>query len=246
MSLPAAPAGSGSDIAYGAVIERPRVIYNTQTSQFVMWFHVDDAPAYAYARAGLAVANSPEGPYTYLGSVRPMGYESRDITVFRDDDGTGWLVYITAVNGDSNRAIRIAKLTPDYLGFTGEAVQFQDAKKREAPTILKRNGFYYLWTSGTNWWHPTAAKVHRATSMLGPWTDLGNPAVGVDSHITFNSQGTHVLSIAGRPDQFMFMGDRWNGNYLPSSRYVWLPIRWEGDRPRIDSPTPWNPYPEFM
>ena len=35
------------------IIERPKVIYNEKTKQFVMWLHIDNED-YAYARAGVA------------------------------------------------------------------------------------------------------------------------------------------------------------------------------------------------
>ena len=62
-----------SDIVGGCVIERPKVIYNGRTRQFVMWFHLElkDVPKYRAARSGVAVSESPVGPYRYLYSLRP-------------------------------------------------------------------------------------------------------------------------------------------------------------------------------
>jgi len=41
------------------------VIYNRHTHKFVMWMHVDTVE-YRYARAAVAVSDSPTGPYHYL------------------------------------------------------------------------------------------------------------------------------------------------------------------------------------
>ncbi|MDR1221919.1 MAG: glycoside hydrolase family 43 protein, partial [Tannerella sp.] len=66
------PEGSGSDIEKGAVMERPKVIYNAKTRKYVMWFHLEPkGVGYAGARSGVAVAGSPEGPFTFLRSIRP-------------------------------------------------------------------------------------------------------------------------------------------------------------------------------
>ena len=46
-----------------------------------MWMHIDTAD-YELARLGVAVGNSPIGPFRYKGSFRPHGQESRDFTVY--------------------------------------------------------------------------------------------------------------------------------------------------------------------
>jgi hypothetical protein len=61
-----------SDIVRGCVLERPKVIYNTKTRQFVMWFHLElKGQGYRAARSGVAISDSVTGPYTFLRSFRP-------------------------------------------------------------------------------------------------------------------------------------------------------------------------------
>ncbi len=56
----------------GCIIERPKVIYNPKTRQFVMWFHHElKGRGYTAAMSGLAVGTRPRGPYQYVRSVRP-------------------------------------------------------------------------------------------------------------------------------------------------------------------------------
>jgi len=76
IALKIMPEGSGSDIEKGSIMERPKVIYNTKTGKYVMWFHLEPKGAgYTGARSGVAVADNPTGPFTYLRSVRPdAGY----------------------------------------------------------------------------------------------------------------------------------------------------------------------------
>lgn len=65
-------ADSGSDIAKGCILERPKVIYNEKTKKFVMWFHLElKGQSYDAARSGVAVADSPTGPFTFIESMRP-------------------------------------------------------------------------------------------------------------------------------------------------------------------------------
>ena len=61
-----------SDITKGCIIERPKVIYNAKTEKFVMWFHLElKGQGYEAARSGVAVADKPTGPYTFVRSLRP-------------------------------------------------------------------------------------------------------------------------------------------------------------------------------
>lgn len=46
----------------GKVVERPKVIYNAATRQYVMWLHMDSCK-YELAQAGVAVSETPTGPY---------------------------------------------------------------------------------------------------------------------------------------------------------------------------------------
>lgn len=64
------------------VLERPKVLHNHQTGKFVMWMHIDDAQ-YGWARVGVAVSDSPLGPFSYERSFRPHDQESRDFTVWQ-------------------------------------------------------------------------------------------------------------------------------------------------------------------
>jgi hypothetical protein len=44
--------------------------------------------------------------------------------------------------------------------------------------------------------------------------------------VTFRGQSTFILPVAGKPDAFILLADRWNARDLPQSRYLWLPIVW--------------------
>src|SRR6185312_14899031 len=59
-----------NDLDSSKVLERPKVIYNATTKEFVMWMHIDSMD-YSAARVGVAVSSTPQGPFRYLGSFRP-------------------------------------------------------------------------------------------------------------------------------------------------------------------------------
>lgn len=61
----------GGEIEKGCIMERPKVIYNAKTRKFVLWFHLElKGKGYEAARAGVAVSDTPTGPYRFLHSGR--------------------------------------------------------------------------------------------------------------------------------------------------------------------------------
>ena len=73
MALPMSDDPS-SPIAHKSIVSRPKVIYNEAMKTFVMWFHhekLDGLAGYRTAASGVAVSDSPLGPYTYIGTKRP-------------------------------------------------------------------------------------------------------------------------------------------------------------------------------
>ncbi len=61
-----------SEISKGCIIERPKVVFNKKTRQFVMWFHLElKGKGYEAARAAVAVSNNPRGPFEFKQSFRP-------------------------------------------------------------------------------------------------------------------------------------------------------------------------------
>ncbi|KAE8693358.1 Glycosyl hydrolase family protein 43 isoform 2 [Hibiscus syriacus] len=72
--------------------------------------HIDTGN-YSKACVGVAISDSPTGPFDYLRSLRPHGRDSRDMTVFKHDDGVAYLIY----SSKSNSELHIGPLTNDYL-----------------------------------------------------------------------------------------------------------------------------------
>ena len=140
------------------------------------------------------------------------------------------------------KTLHISKLTDDYLKTTGQYVRILIGKANEAPAMFKRNGHYYLISSGTTGWRPNAARLATADSIMGPWKYVGNPCVGPkeQTDLTFESQAACVLPVAGKPDAFIYVGDRWNARNLPDSRYILLPITFTDDHVSIAWKDRWD------
>lgn len=207
------------DLHPSKVLERPKVIYNKKTKQFVMWAHVESAD-YSKACAGVAVSDSPIGSFTYLGSFRPNDSMSRDQTLFVDDDGKAYQF----ASSENNMTMYVNELTDDYLRPTGRYTrQFVD-KAREAPAVFKHKSKYYMITSGCTGWSPNKAELAVADSVMGEWKAMGDPCIGTDADKTFYGQSTFVLPVQGKKNAFIAMFDYWNKTDLENSRYIWLPL----------------------
>jgi len=228
--LPAVKDDPSHDLHPSRVVERPKVIYNDRTRTFVMWMHIDKAD-YGYARAGVATSSSPTGPYEYRGSVQPAGHDSRDMTVYKDDDGQAYILH----SSEWNKTMRITRLSDDYLEATDTSVREFVGRSREAPAVFKDRDRYFCITSGCSGWAPNAAEYAVSKSVMGPWAVRGNPCVGSagDLATTFHSQSTFVLPVEGRPGAYIFMADRWKPENLGDSRYVWLPLEISGNSLQI-------------
>ena len=57
-------------------------MYNDATKKWVLWMHIDSS-SYGEAKAGVATCSSVCGNYNYVGSVQPLGFQSRDMNVFK-------------------------------------------------------------------------------------------------------------------------------------------------------------------
>ena len=226
---------SAYDKAHGdrTLCERPKVVYNPATRAFVLWFHYDRS-GYGDSRAGVAVADRPEGPFRFLGAHRPIETSTfRDMNLFVDDDRRAYVFYA----GEDNATMHVVRLNPEWTGPEQPMVEGKTwarilvRKMREAPAPFRHAGKYYLITSGCTGWNPNPADLAVADQPLGPWESLGNPCVGAGADKTFQTQSTFVLPTPGAPPgNFLYLGDRWKPEALADARYVWLPFRMEGER----------------
>ena len=261
------------DIERGCIMERPKVVYNAGTEQFVMLFHLElEGRGYEAARVGFAVSNTPTGPFTFIRSLRPNagkwpmdftehdieraqaldeaeyrewwtpewrravnhglllkrdlpgGQMSRDMTVFVDDDGKAYHIH----SAEENLTLNIAELTPDYLDYTGRYIRLAPGGHNEAPTLFKRDGVYWMITSGCTGWEPNEARMFKSDSIWGPWEQLPSPFRGEDAEKSFHTQGTYIFKVEGT-EQYIFMADRWMPRSLKYSRHIWLPIEFDAD-----------------
>lgn len=132
--------GDGKTDQLTAIIERPKVIYNHNTKQYVMWFHSDGSTTvggsnYARALLGVATSSQPTGPFKLVGAYK--GYndnddnaggwgelgDARDMTAYVASDGNAYVGY----SSEGNTTTYVAKLdsTWTHLNKTTNVDQSQ-------------------------------------------------------------------------------------------------------------------------
>jgi len=234
------------DLTHECNFDRPKVIYNDSTGQFVLFFKL-------YLRGhgtrvgfvGVATSESPSGPFTYrhkfLAGNSPEG--TGDFAMFKDDNGD--LYHLSVRKPD--KAFVIGKMRADYLFPQGPFMVAEGVTERtEAPAVIKRNGRYWMLGSGSSGWAPNAARSFSAESLHGPWIDHGNPCEGINPHnglgpdLTFGGQSTSIIKVEGKEDAYIAVFDINRPEHPYESGYIWLPISFDGGRMVISWRDQWT------
>jgi beta-xylosidase len=139
---------------------------------------------------GAASADSPLGPYTDLG--HPLVDDPRggsiDPTEFADTDGIHYLYWKFDGNAQGKPCqIYVLKLAPDGLSLEGDPVSAPSVLTNdrpwegtvvEAPEVVKKDGYYYLYYSGNYYGDGSyALGVARSSSPTGPFTMAPSPVL---------------------------------------------------------------------
>ncbi|WP_269235918.1 glycoside hydrolase family 43 protein [Flavobacterium flavigenum] len=164
------------------------------------------------------------------------GQMARDMTVYVDDNEKAYLIH----SSEENLTLHISELTDDYLDFTEKWTRMAPAGHNEAPAIFKKDGIYYMITSGCTGWDPNEARSFKSKSIWGPWETLGNPCVGKGAELTFYAQSTYIFPVQGKKDQFIFMADRWKPDNPIDGAYIWLPVKITHEKPVLNWFDKWN------
>lgn len=186
---------------------------------------------------GLSLSPSPNGPFVPVGEdplVCPTAQDPPDLGgaidagTFVDDDGTLWLLWKADGNCCASPAILFAQeLSADGTTFTGEPVELLrntepwEGAVVEAPTMIERDGTYYLFYSANDF----AGGGYRtgyatASSVTGPWT-RGDAELLTTDLLQGEVRGPGGQDVVVGPDgelRLVFHG--WDPTYSYRAMYV--------------------------
>lgn len=186
---------------YSCKLERVSFQKNPTTGDFVMWAHFERSQDYSLGEVAVA-HGKPGEALTFDGAFQPLGDDSRDMAFFVDGE-KGYLVTSTDTNTNNN----IYSMTSNWTAIDKRLTQVNVNGHREAPAVIKSNGWYYLFTSRAAGWLPSQPQYIAAQDMAGPW---GDP-VNVANIATFCAQSGGVNQLDS--GNFQMSADRWSGNW---------------------------------
>jgi beta-xylosidase len=168
---------SHPDLDNDAVVERPKLLHNTSTGQFILWVHYEGWNAYSTAEVGYATSSTVGGNYTWQGHFRPLNNDSRDMNVFKDSDGKAYIISSVAINSQ----VVIMELDASYTSPVQEVFRGYNSNSSsgigcEGHAIIKSGGTYFWIQSFCSGWDTNDNRYFTATSLAGPWTSRGNIA----------------------------------------------------------------------
>ena len=221
---------ASGDLGPNRIIERPHVIYNSLTSQYVMYMHVNNS-SYTDRKAGVATCSSVCGSYSYQGSVKPLGHDSLDDTLFQDGT-TGYFLS----EDRTNTKLQVYQLSDDYLTVSSLVATLP---QYESPAVAKIGSTYYIFGSHLTGWATNDNQYTTASSMAGPWAAWKSFAPAGTN--TCNSQVTFILPVTGTSTTtYVFLGDQWNSGNLADSRYIWEPLTINGTTVSMTCAASWK------
>jgi beta-xylosidase len=241
---------------------RPKVIYNRQTSRYLLWINrlsPADSPLAAYPNATYLVASSPYpfGPFTTVREAAEMGATGGgDFTLLVDTDGGS--AYIAYDAWSNNHKVGIEQLSTDFTNSMGSEHNHSTGPisraGNEAPILFSRKGWYYLLYGPTCCFCTpgSGSVVWTARHPLGPWVDSGvdlNPERGGASGRLIKAQENFVITLHHNADadggsSYIYTGDRWESapdRLKGHDLQYWQPLRFNDSRsPPTIAPLTWD------
>ena len=160
--------------------------YNPKTEKVVLSSHYEDENGYTAAKIYLAQI-TPKGKLEVGTMERPLGHDSRDQSLFIDDDNTAYLLYATNTNKDIN----IYKLDASWTKPVELVNTICKGLHRETPAIIKKDGEYYFFSSKASGWYPSQTMYTSTTDLAGEWT----PMREIGNNTTFDAQFNRISKV---------------------------------------------------
>ncbi|MBM3500799.1 MAG: glycoside hydrolase [Armatimonadetes bacterium] len=138
---------------------------------------------------GIAVGDSPRGPFRNLSDrpLTPVEWECLDGHLFRDADGTEWLIYVHEWVQCEVGEMWAQRVSDDYTRLVGERhYLFRGTQASwsnhviDGPMMVLEGGEYHLFWSSFNARDGYCTGVATAESLLGPYTQSAQPIIAAD------------------------------------------------------------------
>eukprot|EP00054_Salpingoeca_dolichothecata_P006621 m.39107 g.39107 ORF g.39107 m.39107 type:complete len:378 (+) comp16591_c0_seq1:49-1182(+) len=248
------------------VLFRVKVVYNPNTSKFVLWIRVvplnqqGTALDWLSERFIAATSYSATGPFELANARIPIRYSpGADFSLFVDHNTTAAattnnkpqatndntaVAYVVYTSHATNVRIVVERLTPDFLSSTNETSTPFAPTPVEAPAMFKRKGFYYVTFGHTCCYclQGSGVRVYASSSPLSGYQYLGD-IVNETAPVT-HAQQNYVFQTApeNASSTYLWTGTRWGSapdHLMANDFQTWLPLQFDDSvsPPRIKNIT---------
>lgn len=161
----------------------------------------------AEVKIGVAVGDSPTGPFTDLGTpligTDPYTDDIIDAMVFIDDDNQAYIYY----GGSGKSKLAVRKLNPDMISLATASTNITPQNYTEGPYMVKRKGIYYMMYSNGYWGNDSYnVQYSTSNSPMGPWTYQGQV---LSSNAEDKGPGHHSVIKMGDCDEYYIVYHRY-------------------------------------
>ncbi len=197
-----ADSSQNADLA-SCKIESVHIEYAEKTGQIVVWAHWEKPSGYSDGKA-LVITGTPGGQFKVHHVYNPLDIQVRDMAIFFDDDGTGYLIAAANKSGQgANATIYIFKMNEDYSGVTEIVKTLHEDQYREFPNMIKKDGYYFLFTSQAAGWYPSSGAYTVTDNLYGEWSELRS----IGNTSTFSSQSGWIVNLQDK--NYIMHAYRW-------------------------------------
>ncbi|MBR3668084.1 MAG: discoidin domain-containing protein [Ruminococcus sp.] len=184
-------------------IESVHIDYIPAKNKVVVWAHWEKPDGYADGKA-LVITGTPGGQFTVHHVYNPLGIQVRDMAIFFDDDGAGYLIAAANKEGQgANATMYIFRMNDDYSDVTEVVTMLFENQYREFPNLIKKDGYYFLFTSQAAGWYPSSGAYSVTTDLYGKWSGLRS----IGNTSTFSSQSGWIVNMQDK--NYLMHAYRW-------------------------------------
>ena len=184
-------------------IESVHIDYIPAKNKVVVWAHWEKPSGYSDGKA-LVITGTPGGQFTVHHVYNPLGIQVRDMAIFFDDDGAGYLIAAANKEGQgANATMYIFRMNDDYSDVTEVVTTLFEDQYREFPNLIKKDGYYFLFTSQAAGWYPSSGAYSVTKDLKGKWSELRS----IGNTSTFSSQSGWIVNMQDK--NYLMHAYRW-------------------------------------
>ncbi|MBP5378421.1 MAG: discoidin domain-containing protein [Ruminococcus sp.] len=184
-------------------IESVHIDYIPEKNKVVVWAHWEKPSGYSDGKA-LVITGTPGGQFTVHHVYNPLDIQVRDMAIFFDDDGAGYLIAAANKEGQgANATMYIFRMNDDYSDVTKVVTTLFEDQYREFPNLVKKDGYYFLFTSQAAGWYPSSGAYSVTKDIAGKWSELRS----IGNTSTFSSQSGWIVNMQDK--NYLMHAYRW-------------------------------------